>query len=287
MKKIKHSKYKNTGILFELLTRQVTVDTLDDVNENISLNIIRKFFHKNSELYKEYKLYEVLLKNKLQKESRAESLLSQVIVARKKINSEKLNEEKYRLVKEIKSKYDIKNFLTTPINNYKIFGSIYAIFESNTLTETSDLHQLQLCESAVLDFILKRSEDTTDLAQVNEAYSAEDEDIRLLAYKLLIEKFNKKYKGLGTKQKKLLREYINNLSNTNNLREYVNSEVDTIHASLETHLTKIDSKVTSIKLKESMSMLAGLKSGKVVKEPQLQSLLYYYEMVDEMERVHG
>jgi len=85
MKKIKHSKYKNTGILFELLTRQVTVDTLDDVNENISLNIIRKFFHKNSELYKEYKLYEVLLKNKLQKESRAESLLSQVIVARKRL----------------------------------------------------------------------------------------------------------------------------------------------------------------------------------------------------------
>lgn len=286
MKKIKHSKYKNTGILFELLTRQVTVDTLENVKENVALGIIRNFFNKKTELYKEYKLYEVLLKTKLQKESRAESLLNQVISARKKINEEILLQEKYNLVREIKKNYDVKEFLSTPINNYKIFGSIYSLFEANMINEVADIEQMQQCENMVLDFILKRNDDIPQPSKIEETYREQDEEIRLLAYKLMIEKFNKKYKGLSSKQKKLLREYINNLSNTNNLREYVNSEVDTLSEALKSHLPKIDSKVTKIKMNECISLLNDVKSGKIVKEHQLKSLMYYYEIIDELEKVH-
>lgn len=289
MKKIKHSKYKNTGILFELLTRQVTVDTIENVKENISLNIIKKFFNKNSELYKEYKLYEILMTKKFSSESRAEKLIENVIKARGHINDKKLNEEKYNLVKEIKKHYPIKEFLNTSMNDYKIYSSISILFEASQLNEVNNIELKHNSEEALLEFMTKNNETQaeTEKRLVSEEFIKESEEVRLYAYKLMVEKFNKKYQGLGSKQKRLLREYINNLSNTNNLRQYVNSEADSIKVMLENYLKKVNSEVTVIKMKEAVRLLENVKRGNVVKDNQLQSLMYYYEMLDEMEKLHG
>ena len=54
---IKHSKYKNTGILFELLTRQITSDILSGKRTPKAIPILEKYFNKNEELGKELILY--------------------------------------------------------------------------------------------------------------------------------------------------------------------------------------------------------------------------------------
>lgn len=286
MKRIKHSKYKNTGLLFELLVRQVTVDTLENVKENVALDILKKFFNKKRELYKEYHLYDALIKRKIMSEMRAQNFIDKVIDIRKRVDEDKLSDEKYNLIKEIKKHYDIKEFLSTPINNYKVYGSIYTLFEANSINEAVDVEQIQECNDTLLDFIMKNIEEPKKDRTLIERFEKQDEEIRLLAYKLMVEKFNKKYSGLNLKQKKLLREYINNLSNTNNLREYVNSEADKLKKSLKKHLKKVTSDVTKIKLKESIKLLNEVKRGNIVRNNQLQSLLYYYEMESELERIH-
>lgn len=287
MKRIRHSKYKNTGLLFELLARQVTVDTIDNVNEGVAIGILREFFNKKTELYTEYHLYDILMKNKLTTEVRAQKFIDKVIDTRRKINEEKLEKEKYNLIGKIKENYDIKEFLSTPINNYKVYGSIYTLFEADALNEGVDPTQLQECNDTMLDFIMDTGESKPTKSAIMEKYEQQDEEIRLLAYKLVVEKFNKKYSGLNKKQKKLLREYINNLSNTNNLREYVNSEVDAIKESIESHIDKLTSDVTKIKLKEVITLLEDIKRGRVVKNNQLQSLLYFYEIESDLERIHN
>jgi len=288
MKQIKHSKYKNTGLLFELLTRQVTVDTIDGVKENIALDILKKYFNKKTELHKEYHLYDALMKKKINSEVRAQKFIDKVVETRQRIDIDKLEDEKYNLVGEIKDNYNIKEFLSTPINNYKTLASVYTLFEANNLNEAVNVSQIQECNDTLLDFIMRENDDAHKRKNsILENFEKQDEEIRMLAYKLIVEKFNKKYSGLNTKQKKLLREYINNLSNTNNLREYVNKEVDSLKKSLVEYKEKITSNVTKIKMKEALKLLDEIKRGNVVKNNQLQALLYYYEMESDLKRIHN
>jgi hypothetical protein len=67
MKNLKHSKFKNTGVLFELLVRQVASDTLNN-NDSKAIPLIKKYFAKSNELAKELNLYQTLVKEKFSKE---------------------------------------------------------------------------------------------------------------------------------------------------------------------------------------------------------------------------
>lgn len=287
MKRIKHSKYRNTGLLFELLTRQITVDTIENVNENVALDILKEYFNKKTELYKEYHLYDALVKKKIYSENRAQKFIDKVVETRQRIDEDKLEDEKYNLIGDIKEHYNIKEFLSTPINNYKVYGSIYTLFEADTLNEAVDPSQIQECNDTLLDFIMKNEETVSEKSDVIKEYEEKDEEIRMLAYRLMIEKFNDKYKGLNKKQKKLLREFINNLSNTNNLREYVNKEAEALKQKLKSHIDELTSDVTKIKLKEAITLLDEVQRGKVVRNNQLQSLLYYYEIESDLNRIHN
>lgn len=287
MRKINHSKYKNTGFLFEILTRQITVDTIDGVKESKALSLIKKYFNKNTELYKEYALYDALMKEKFVSENRAQNFIDKVTSLRSKLNDTKLKKEKYNLVKEIKENYDLKEIFSTQVNDYKVYGSVYILFENTKLDEGYSISQYKECNETVLDFVLKGTTVTSEKNIVLEKYTAQDKEIRLLAYKLMIEKFNKKYSPLNQKQKKLLKEFINNVSNTNSLRDYVNKEADEVKRILESHIEKTTSDVARIKLNETISMIDMVKKGNTVKNNQMKSMLYYYELVDELENVNG
>jgi len=124
---IKHSKYKNTGILFELLVRQVTADTLNGV-ESAAIKLIQKYFVK-SELGKEYKLYEALTKTTTLTESKANVLIQTLLESSKKLNRRALKKEKYNLINEIKTSYNLEEFFKTKLPHYKVHAAYYMLSE--------------------------------------------------------------------------------------------------------------------------------------------------------------
>lgn len=287
-RRIQHSKYKNPGILFELLVRQVTVDTLQGKDNSPAVRMLRDYFKPTTELGKELVLYRTLVEQTNLSENKANKVLDLVVSQRKKIDSKKLNRQKYELVKEIKEQYPLKDFLSSRIPQYKVYASIYKTLISESRPEKIDICDISDVANARFTIVEHMSADgevTPKQHKLVESFKSQQEDLRLLTYKILVDRFNEKYRDLDKKQKTLLREFINNVSNTNSLREYVNSEVPIIKKELKSRLLRIDDAVTKIKLKEAISSLDSVMKGKVVKENQISALMVAYELVKEIDRV--
>lgn len=287
MKKIKHSKFRNTGILFELLTRQITLEVLNgDVKENAK-KIVQEFFKQGTELNKELRLYELLMKEKYNGEARAEKFIDTINEAHKKIDSKKINREKYNLVKKINESFDMESFLSSPIQNYKEYASIYKVFESKNLDnyDIKDVFdsKITLIENITSSKIKNKKEKENRFL---ETYIKQEKDIRLLSYKILIENFNNKYSKLNTEQKSLLREYINNVNNTSKFKEYYIKKVNELTSLMLEELSKINDKVTKIKLKETIKVLKSQKIQREVKDNQVSVLMLGYELIKELKKVN-
>ena len=284
MKKIKHSKFKNTGFIFELLVRQVTSEILSS-NKSVAEKILKEFFNSKKELSKELKLYQYLINEKYNSESKAEKFIDTVCEARKRLDETKITKEKYNLIKTIKENYNIDDFIKSPVSNYKELASIYKIFEVATTNEQYEPTDIVSARFTITESIINSSiqnKDSKIKDAVMEEYKKIDEDVRAISYKLLVESFNKKYKNLTTEQKTLLREYINNLNNTGNLNSYVSGEVTKLSAQLKEVGAKISDKVTKIKLAETIANIKKIKSVKQIKEEHLSALMMTYELLKEL-----
>ena len=99
----------------------------------------------------------------------------------------------------------------------------------------------------------------------------------------MVDNFNKRYKTLNTPQKNLLKEYINNISNTNSLREFMMTRF--LKSKEQNQLSKIDDDITRIKLNEAINQIDRLKKGRIVKDKQVVSLMRYYELLKELKNV--
>ena len=282
----KHNKIKNTGILFELLTRQVTVDVLNDENNSSAIKILKEFFNTNTELGKENELYKILLEKKYKNINHADMLIEAVIKNRRKLSNRRLNNEKYNLIKTIKESYNMKDFFNSRINNYKVLASIFNIFETESSRKVFGPVIETDSKVTVIENIIKTNSSVKSSIKGDSSYKSQEEDIRLLTYQLLVDKFNKKYSNLNESQKTLLREYINNLSNTNSLREFIDTEVIKIKKTLKSHLNKVDDKITKIKLTEAINHTDTATTGKFVKDTNVVSLMRYYELIKELDNVH-
>ena len=287
MKRIKHLKLKNTGILFELLSRQVTVDLMESISNPTSVTLMKKYFSKKTELGKELQLYQLLMKESCPSDNKAEFLIEKVLTVRGKLNNSKLRREKYNFIKDIKEKYPIKEFFSGKIHNYKILASIYKMFDSEVISESFDPKDVMDCRYTIVEHLKSKSKikkksikESKKLAH----YKKESEDVRLLTYKILVDNFNDRYKNLDSHQKKLLREYINNLSNSNGLKEYIGKEIKRVKKQLMKLIENVDDKVTAIKLKESTKQLDNLQLGNFVKDSQVFNLMRYYELVNELKK---
>jgi hypothetical protein len=286
MKKIKHSKVKNTGVLFELLVRQITLEVLNGDKTENAKHIVKEFFASGTELNKELRLYDLLLKEKYNSESKAEMFVETVSQAHSKLNVAKLSKEKYNLIKEINSKFELEQFLTSPITNYKVLASIYKVFESKK-SENYDIKDVFNSKITLIENIISRPtankvEPTSDSTKLIETYKQQDKDLRLLTYKILVETFNKKYTNLDDKQKGLLKEYINNMSNTSKFKDYLAIELPQIVKELKAIKSKISDKVTTIKLSETISVLEKMKIGKTVSDNNVSSIMLSYELIKEL-----
>ena len=281
-KYLRHSKFKNTGILFELLVKQITADILSNKDDSPANALLSKFFCESSALGKEKKLYDLVLQEKAKSSEQAGHLLELIVRSRKKLSNQQLASEKYNLIKEIKALYPIEDFFKSPVSQYKEFASIYKIFEdaSNNyeIINPKELFQARTCLVEHISQVKKTTKPEEKDALL-EYYAAQDKDIRMLSFKFLWDKFNEKYAGFDVDQRVLLKEYINNISNTNSLRKYVDGEVDKVKLELNNLLPRIKEPATKIKICETVNQLEAIKVGKVVKDSHVSALLTCYELI--------
>jgi chemotaxis protein histidine kinase CheA len=282
MKSLRHSKFKNTGVLFELLVRQVASDTLNNIDSK-AIVLIKKYFAKSTELSKEFNLYQTLIKEKYSKGEKANHLIEAVLIAKSRLNQSILNRQKYNLIKEIKTNYGLEVFFKTKVNNYKPLAAIFKLFEytiaDNPVESVNNRY-------TIVEHIT-RSLKSSQLKELNEmsTFIKQDKDIRLLSYKILVDKFNEKYTNLNEAQKTVLRQYINTVSDGVELKDFIVNEVNLLQKDLKRLTSKVTDKVTKIKLVEVSSILNKISSVKIIKDAHILSLLRYHELVKELKKI--
>lgn len=277
----KHSKFKNTGILFELLVRQITSDMMSN-QDSKAVRIIKKHFN-GTEILKEYNLYNTILKAPKLSEGKAESLVNTVVEESKKLDRDVLDKEKYQLIKEIKKHYDVENFFKAKIDNYKASAAIYTLFEAARAKNLADTEQLVTSKLTLLEHVTGEFLDAKKVEKETvQEFLSEDRDIRILAYKLIVEKYNEAYSELSEDQKDILKEYINNVSDTKQLKAYLNTKIQEAKLQLSRLIPTVQDKVIEIKLKEVIKLAKPITERQSIKDEHLVSIMQYFELVKEL-----
>lgn len=284
--KIKHSKYKNTGILFELLVRQITADTLKGENSP-AIDILKKYFVKTS-LGKEYKLYETVIKSKTISESRANVFISSILDNSKKFSRSSLKKQKYSLINEIRKHYDLDVFFGSKIKNYKELAALYTLIEGINSKNIVDSNQLVDNKINLLEFLTKKElNDSKVKKDILSEFSEYSKDVRILTYKVLLEKFNEKHKDLSNEQKIVLKEFINSVDSTPGLRNFYNIKINELKDSLAIEVKNVKDKATKIKINEVVKLLVEISKTEKVTSDNLVDLLQYYELIQEIKVANG
>lgn len=284
-KRMRHSKFRNTGILFELLTKQVTADIIAGRDTSTAKDLLYKYFHENTELGREWQLYSTLLSEKIKDDPHAERFFNVILEARRKLNNKKLAQQKYELIKEVKDAYPIEEMLKAPVRNYRVLASIYKVFEDVVSSECKfDVKEVYQAKNCIVEHIVDKPKVMHSEDELINYYQTQTEDIRLLTYKLLCEKLNEKYASvLDEEQKSVLREYICNVANTNNFDVFVKKKVTEIKTSLLEMVGQIkDSDVMKIKIREVVNQLDKINPGKIVKDNHVMVLMLSYELLKEV-----
>jgi len=284
--KLKHSKYRNTGILFELLVRQITADTLKG-GESPALPLLKKYFSQ-SQLGREYKLYETLMKSDIISEGKANILISTVLESSSKINRTQLKREKYNLIKEINKSYDASTFFSSKLPTYKRLASVYTLMEAYNTHDQIDTDQLVDNKVTLLEYLTKEEVKAKEVeSDILKEFKKQSPEMRSLAYKILLEKFNEKYSELSIDQKRVLKEFIESENSGVKLREFYNSKINELRDILKEEISKIDNDVIKIKLDEVKKYLIEIKKTDKVSNDNIVDLLEYFELVKEIKNSHG
>tara|TARA_R110000751_G_scaffold44122_1_gene101224 strand:- start:2658 stop:3521 length:864 start_codon:yes stop_codon:yes gene_type:complete len=280
--KIKHSKYKNSGILFELLVRQITSDTLEGKDSPIK-EILKTYFVK-TELGREHKLYQTLLNKTSLTEAKADLIISTLIESSKHLNRRAIKKQKYNLISELQKHYNLHEFFNHKLPHYKVQAAFYTLLEiyngenntnpeyiiSNKMTILEHLTAAKIEEEEVRDNILNE-------------FKNEDKDIRILTYRILLEKFNGKYDDLNVDQKEILKELIYSIDNKPRLKEFYLKKTSILKKELQTLNKQVTDKVTKIKVNEVITLISPNSKNPKITDEHLVNLLQYCDLVKELE----
>ena len=278
MAKLKHSKFKNTGILFELLVRQIASDTLAN-KDSLALEIIKKHFKKGTELNKELKLYQSLTKENFDNQYQAQEFIDIVLNERVKLNEGILRRQKYNLIKSVKESFVMDDFFKYRVTNYREMASVYKLFENKS---NQSPKEYVTCKTTILETITRNNVEIVT-ESTNKEYNEQSKEVRMLAYKFLVDSFNSKYTNLSESQKKVLRSYINNIDNSAKLRTVVIAETKRLKS--EFSKLNVSDKVAKIKLTETVNLIDNITTSKVINENQILSILRYHELLQELRRL--
>ena len=280
--KIKHSKYRNTGLIFELLVKQITADTLNN-SDSAAVSVLQKFFANSSSLAKEYKLYEFITKNRNVSQSKAEAIVSTITEVSRKLNTKSIKTQKYNLISEIKKHYDLDEFFGMQVRDYKPLAALYCLLEAQNIDDLINPQILIDNKTTILEHLTSAQQDEEEVKDtLIEEYSKYDKDLKLLTFKILLEKFNNKYKNLLPEQKHMLKEFITSVNSQSRLRNLVNEEMNKIALSVKDLSSKITDEVIKIKLSEVAKSIKPLDKKYKVKDTHLVNLMQYYDLVNEL-----
>ena len=282
MKNLKHSKYKNTAILFEMLVRKLTSETLTS-DKTVTVEIIKKYFGKNTALSKELQLYNSLIKENLKSEAQALDFIRSCKDTHNKLNKSTLRRQRYNLVKEISSNFDFSKISKIRINNYKELASIYKLFEYN---EKDNPKELLECKSSIVAHVLGKNTSINEKNIVLEKYKSHNSEVRLLAYKMLIDKFNSKYSNLNENQKQILNQYITHVNDSESLKQYFEKIIPGIKKQLKEQVLNIKDAATKIKVDKLSEMLCNVESIKIIKESHVLTILRYFDLITELKKAN-
>lgn len=277
MKKLRHNKLRNTGLLFEILSKTVMYEVLNENQKQIALSLIKRHFNPDSEILKELVLYQSLTK---ETKNNGNELLNLTLEARKLLNSEKLEGEKYDLIKDIRKRYDLKTFFETRTPNYKLCASVFKLFEHSPV---SNPDEYLTAKSMILESLSGQKKEEVIEEQVEREWRDQDEDTRKLGFRIVVQKFNEKYRTLSDRQKTLLSRYINEDTSTPEFKNYVMKEVGYISNKLQGLAEQVSDPITKIKLTETLSLTQNIISAKQIKDEHLSSLLKYFELIEELQ----
>jgi hypothetical protein len=280
--RIKHSKYKNTGLIYELLVKQIAADTLSK-KESPALSVLKKFYTGNTALVKEFKLYDFILKNKGVGSKKAESVLSTIVEISRKLDTNSLKKQKYDLIKELKKHYDLEEFFSIKVESYKPLAALYCLMEAQATPGLVDLDIFVDNKTTLLEHLTQNKlTDGKVKDALIEEYSKYDKDLRLLTYKILLEKFNDQYKDLLPEQKNILKEFIVSVNSSTRLRNVVNEEMVKLQKEISKLKENVTDKVVKIKLEEIHKAITPVKNTQKVEDNHLISLMQYYELINEL-----
>lgn len=280
--KIKHSKYKNTGLIFELLVKQVAADTLSNT-ESPAIKVMKKYFTGKTALVREFRLYEYLLKNRGVDQTKAETIVNTISEMSRKIDRTALKNQKYNLISEIKKSYDLEDFFSIKVRDYKPLAAAYCLMEAHNTDSLVDPQVLVDNKTTLLEHLTQQSQSKADVKEtIVEEFSKYDKDLRLLTYKILLERFNGAYGNLLPEQKVILKEFITAVSSTNRLRTVVNEELTKVSTLLEDLSRTLDDEIVAIKVLEVANGVTLLEKSEKVTDDHLVTLMQYYELINEL-----
>jgi len=280
--RIKHSKYKNTGLIFELLVKQIAADTLNK-KDSAAVSILKNNFTGRTALVREFKLYEFILKNKSVSQSKAESIVSTIIEVARTIDKKVLKKQKYSLIKEIKESYDLDEFFSISVKDYKPLAALFCLMEAHKVTDVIDPNFLVDNKTTILEHLTKEQQNRKLVRDtLIEEYSKYDKDLKLLTFKILLEKFNSKYGTLLPEQKNILKEFITSVDSSTRLRNVVNEEFKKLKTVLDKIKATVEDEIVSIKLQEITKAIKPVAKTKRVTDDHLVNIMQYYELIKEL-----
>lgn len=280
--KIKHSKFRNTGLIYELLIKQIAADTLEN-KPSSAIKILKKFYSGKSFLAKEYKLYEYISKNKGIGREKAETVVSTITEISRKLDQASLKNQKYTLIAEIKKNYDLDHFFSAKVRDYKAFAALYCLLEAQNNSELVDPQVFVDNKTTILEHLTEKEQDKNKVRQsLIEEYGTYEKDLKLLTYKILLEKFNRKYENLLPEQKNILKEFITSVDSTSKLRDFVNEELEKVYKEIIKLVPSVEDKIVKIKLQEVADNIAPLTKKEKVNDDTLALLMQYYELIKEI-----
>lgn len=276
MKKLKHHKLRNTGLLFEILSRMVMHETIDPNQKQSAIKIIKNHFKQDSNLLKELRLYQTLCQRT---NLDSKELLMLTLESKQSIDNANLIREKYDLVRSIKKNYNLEVFFDTRVSNYTLNAATYKLLEYQGRENPEDYLNSKTLVLEQLSGIREESPEE----EVMQTFREVEPEIRNLGFKMIIERFNDKYRTLNERQKELLVRYINYDPNQDEFKKYVLKESGFITRKLTDLTKRITDDVTRIKLNETINLIENIITTKQIKEDHLSSLLKYYELIEELE----
>lgn len=280
--KIKHSKLRNTGLIFELLVKQIAADTLNK-KDSPAVEILKHHFTRRTALAKEFKLYEFILKNSGVKQNKAEAILSTITEISRKLDQKSIKKQKYNLISDIKESYNIEEFFAIQVRDYKPLASLYCLLEAQNNADIVDPNFLVDHKTTLLEHLTTSPQKSSDVKDtLIEEYSKYDKDLRLLTFKILLEKFNDNYKNLLPEQKNILKEFITSVNSTKRLHKIVNEELDKISKLVKNLSSKIKNDIVKIKLDEVSKAIKPISNKEKVTDTHLINLMQYYDLVNEL-----